>query len=335
MRPNIDVKQHQSELNDGGEWPIRAKNIMKVYPSGLMAVVGNSFGVAKGSILGLLGPNGAGKSSTFSMLAMEQPITKGEACILGNDTRKINLTDKGKGIGMCPQYNPIWHQLTVKENLQFLARVKGLSSEEFENNHQLIVETLDLTEFLNVRAGNLSGGNKRKLSCALTLLVSPKIEFLDEPTTGVDPVSRRSLFRMIKQLKDSSIVLTTHRMDEAEMLCDQIAIMINGRIVCYGTPNYLLATYGGGYEFTIEVDKTKHDYEAVPGLIEQRLPNTFEIQHQGQSNISTTMWEIHLQLIDPTMPLSRLFSALSDLKDNDNLFENFYATRSTLEQVFV
>jgi ATP-binding cassette, subfamily A (ABC1), member 3 len=93
-----------------------------------------------------------------------------------------------------------------------------------------------------------------KLSCALTLLVHPTIEFLDEPTTGVDPVSRRNLFRMIKQLKDSSIVLTTHRMDEAEQLCDNIAIMVNGSVVCYGTPTYLMEEYGGGYEFTIVND---------------------------------------------------------------------------------
>ena len=105
---------------------------------------------------------------------------------------------------------------------------------------KLVVDTLDLRDFLNVRAGNLSGGNKRKLCCALTLLVQPEIEFLDEPTSGVDPVSRRSLFKMVKQLRAASIVLTTHRMDEAEQLCDQIAIMINGSIVCYGTPNYLL-----------------------------------------------------------------------------------------------
>lgn len=87
---------------------------------------------------------------------------------------------------------------------------------DFQNNSTLIVQTLDLVDYLDVRAGNLSGGNKRKLTCALTLLVSPKVEFLDEPTTGVDPVSRRSLFKMIKQLSQSSVLLTTHRMDEAE-----------------------------------------------------------------------------------------------------------------------
>lgn len=201
---------------------------------------GNSFGVKQGSILGLLGPNGAGKSTTFSMLAMEQPLSTGEAYIMGYNTQKIDLIEEGPRLGMCPQYNSIWNQLTVWENLRFMARIKGLSGAEFENNVKLIIQTLDLDEFMHVRASNLSGGNKRKLCCALTLLVSPTIEFLDEPTAGVDPVSRRSLFRMVKQLKNSSILLTTHRMDEAEQLCDQIAIMINGRIVCHGSPNYLM-----------------------------------------------------------------------------------------------
>lgn len=104
----------------------------------------------------------------------------------------------------------------------------------------LIVETLNLEEFKNVRCMNLSGGNKRKLSVAMTMLLVPKIEFLDEPTTGVDPVSRRALFKMIKLLENSAILMTTHRMDEAEQLCDNIAIMVNGRFACYGSPNYLL-----------------------------------------------------------------------------------------------
>ena len=166
--------------------------------------------------MGLLGPNGAGKSSTFGMLSMERQISQGEAYILSQNTSEIDLVKEGRKLGMCPQDNTIWNQLTVRENLEYMARVKGLSAMDFQNNSTLILQTLDLEDYLDVRAGNLSGGNKRKLTCALTLLVSPKVEFLDEPTTGVDPVSRRSLFKMIKQLSDSSILLTTHRMDEAE-----------------------------------------------------------------------------------------------------------------------
>ena len=101
------------------------------------------------------------------------------------------------------------------------------------------MDTLELTYLKDTLAKNLSGGNKRKLCCAMSLIMCPRVEFLDEPTTGVDPVSRRALVRMIRRMKKSSVLLTTHRMDEAEQLCDKIAIMINGRFVAYGTPSYL------------------------------------------------------------------------------------------------
>lgn len=113
-------------------------------------------------------------------------------------------------------------------------------------------ETLDLGPFGSTKAVNLSGGNKRKLICAMSLIGCPKVEFMDEPTTGVDPVSRRSLFKMLKRLDDSSMVLTTHRMDEAESLCDNIVIMINGRFVCYGSPGHLKEQYGQGYSITMK-----------------------------------------------------------------------------------
>ena len=115
-----------------------------------------------------------------------------------------------------------------------------------------IKRTLDLTPFGNKLASNLSGGNKRKLCCAVSLVANPSVEFLDEPTTGVDPIARRSLFKMLKQLKNSSILLTTHRMDEAESLCDKIAIMINGKFVCFGSPGHLKTKYGQGYEIIVK-----------------------------------------------------------------------------------
>ena len=117
-------------------------------------------------------------------------------------------------------------------------------------------------------AENLSGGNKRKLICAMSLVGCPVVEFLDEPTTGVDPVSRRSLFKMLKGLPNSSLILTTHRMDEAESLCDNIAIMINGRFVCYGSPGQLKSSYGQGY--SISVDYPGESVPALPGYMELR-----------------------------------------------------------------
>merc|ERR1712228_223121 len=106
----------------------------------------------------------------------------------------------------------------------------------------------------------------------MTLLHCPKADFLDEPTTGVDPVSRRSLFNLIKHLSDSAVVLTTHRMDEAESLCDKIAVMINGKIVCYGTPNYLMQAYGQGYKFSIVFDTQKNVIDAVKSTILAQIP---------------------------------------------------------------
>ena len=123
---------------------------------------------------------------------------------------------------------------------------------------ELLMETLGLTFFKDKLSRELSGGNMRKLSCAQSLILCPRIEYLDEPTTGVDPVSRRALVRMIRLMKKSSVLLTTHRMDEAEQLCDKIAIMINGRFVCFGSPSYLRQTYGHGY--SIEVIQAGNKY---------------------------------------------------------------------------
>lgn len=142
-------------------------------------------------------------------------------------------------MGMCPQFNTIWDHLTVDQSISFIGEIKGLSAEDIEFQKEMIKKTLDLDEYSSSKAMNLSGGNKRKLVCAMSLVACPSLEFLDEPTTGVDPVSRRSLFKMLKKLTDSSLVLTTHRMDEAESLCDNLAIMINGKFACYGSPSVL------------------------------------------------------------------------------------------------
>ena len=136
------------------------------------------------------------------------------------------------------------------------------------------METLELNYFSNTIAKNLSGGNKRKLCCAQSLMLCPKVLFLDEPTTGVDPVSRRSLNRMVKKMKMSSVLLTTHRMDEAEQLCDKIAIMINGRFVVFGSPNYLKTQYGHGYtiELTQERAKFRDQETCILNLFREQIP---------------------------------------------------------------
>lgn len=143
-----------------------------------------------------------------------------------------------------------------------MAEVKGLSADDKEFQKTFIKKTLDLLPYVNTRAMNLSGGNKRKLVCAMSLIGGPNCEFLDEPTTGVDPVSRRSLFKMLKGLDQTAMILTTHRMDEAESLCDNIAIMINGRFFVYGSPGHLKSAYGEGYSITIHHTTTVETVDA-------------------------------------------------------------------------
>lgn len=197
---------------------------------------------------------------------------------------------------------------------------------------------MGLTEFTNVPARNLSGGNKRKLSCAMTLILSPKAEFLDEPTTGVDPVSRRKLFHLIKQLRDSAVVLTTHRMDEAEQLCDQIAILINGRIVVHGTPNYLMHQYGQGYIFIATVPGSQIDH--AKHHIATAIP---QAEFQSSQSLAKVPDVVHLVTLrykvgkvgdgEGHVRLSTLFQSLTELVQTEAI-QTFSVTRSTLAQVF-
>ena len=217
-----------------------------------MAVCRNTFGAKPGEVYGLLGPNGAGKSTTFGMMAMQIPITSGSAHLMNYEINEIPLGRLGKYFGICNQENLMWDMMTVDESLNFVASLKGISGSRRDMFKRLITKNLDLTPFKNTLAMNLSGGNKRKLCCAQAIMLSPRVLFLDEPTTGVDPVSRRSLNRMVKKMKNASVLLTTHRMDEAEQLCDKIAIMINGRFVVFGSPNYLKNQYGHGYTVSIK-----------------------------------------------------------------------------------
>ena len=248
---------------------IQAVNLKKVYGDGVAAVNDNTFAVKKGEVFGLLGPNGAGKSSMFNIMTMDLKRSGGDVKILHKHLDKIDVVGQKLQMGMCPQFNTIWNVLSVDQSLNFIAEIKGLNAFDKQMQKEFIKNTLDLGPYAKTEAMNLSGGNKRKLVCAMSLIACPSVEFLDEPTTGVDPVSRRSLFKMLKGLQDSSMILTTHRMDEAESLCDNIAIMINGRFVCYGSPGHLKATYGEGYSVVLMHSQPEHTVEAQ---VKQLLP---------------------------------------------------------------
>lgn len=172
----------------------------------------------------------------------------------------------------------------------------------------------------------------------MSLIACPVIEFLDEPTTGVDPVSRRSLFKMLKQLQNSSIVLTTHRMDEAESLCDNIAIMINGRFVCYGSPGHLKTKYGQGYSITMkhiyhEDNVANHVAQHLPYMKKVQSTETEDIHLPSGCKIYESIFKIEGDI--EQVGLSRVFEGICDMKYRMQLITDFSVTRSSLEQVFI
>lgn len=167
----------------------------------------------------------------------------------------------------------------------------------------------------------------------MTLLVYPVVEFLDEPTCGVDPVSRKHLFQMIKRLSSSAVLMTTHRMEEAERLCDLIAIMVNGSIVCYGSPTYLMETYGGGYEVICAVDMGKSNENEVRRQLWNKLPQKFKLMAQNFAPLSDEKVMYMDFKFAPEVHISKIFEVMTEMVEAETI-EYFKATRTSLGQVF-
>ncbi len=228
---------------------VDVKNIKKTFVSKqgtVEAVKEVSFEVAKGEIFGLLGPNGAGKSTTILMLTTLLQITGGQAKILGIDVAKDDKLVREK-IGVALQDTGIDNLLTGRELFFTTARLWGFSKKDSETRTNELLELVGLTEAADRRVKTYSGGMKRRLDLGLSLVNSPEVLFLDEPTTGLDPGSRRVLWEEIKRLRDSgvTIILTTQYLEEADELADRIAIIDEGLVVAEGTSDELKASIGG------------------------------------------------------------------------------------------
>jgi ABC-2 type transport system ATP-binding protein len=225
---------------------IRVVDIVKRYGN-FTAVDGVSFDVAEGEVFGLLGPNGAGKSTLIRMMTTLLEITSGDAFIEGVDVRKD--PDKARrSIGVIPQAMTSDGDLTVWENLSIYSKLYGIPAAERNKSIDELLELVDLTQWRDAPARNLSGGMRRRLEIARGLVHRPRIFFLDEPTTGLDPVSRVAVWEMIgaiKQKRNLTVLITTHYMDEADRLCDRIAIVDHGKLVALDSPRALKASVPG------------------------------------------------------------------------------------------
>lgn len=255
-------------------FPLLVKDLRKIYKGkggrpDKIAVKRMCLRVNEGELFGLLGPNGAGKTTLISMLTGLYKPDSGNAWIAGFDI--TNELDQVQLImGVCPQFDILWPDLTVYEHLLFYARLKGIAPYDEHNRVQLAMKDVYLTQFKNLKTNELSGGMRRRLSVAIALVGNPKIVFLDEPTTGLDPENRRQLWDILANCKEGkAMVLTTHSMEEADVLCSRIAIVNDGVLRCLGPQVVLKSLYGGGYHLFINCQKPNyHSNEDQAEIIE-------------------------------------------------------------------
>jgi len=276
-----DVYAERQAACDGersGDAAIRLVNLRKVYNDGLLtakrhrkvAVHGSSWTLREGRLLALLGQNGAGKSTTMNMLCGFTKASAGNAFMYG---RPINThMEELRGMmGVCPQHDILFNDLTAMEHIRLYCGIKNIAPEAIPVLARERLEAVRLWKVRDRKAGTYSGGMKRRLSVAISTIGDPKIVFMDEPTTGMDPLNRRHVWAFIEKFKRGRvIVLTTHSMEEADILGDQIAIMALGKLRAIGAPIRLKSKYGAGYRVSLVCREP--DVPAVKADVLARLP---------------------------------------------------------------
>ena len=291
---------------------IQVDSLVKKYGD-LAAVNGVSFTVNRGEVFSFVGPNGAGKTTTVEMLVCLRNLTAGKASVLGYDvsTRKGQQQIR-KRVGVLPQDFNTFDLLTVKENLSYYKKMYdgGMDIDE-------LIRLVDLEDKAKTLYKNLSGGLKKRLAIAIALVNDPEVIFLDEPTTGLDPKARRDVWNLIEGLQDQqkTIFLTTHYMDEAEVLSDRVVIISYGKIIADGTPNELILKYGGKTTLIVEEGGTE-----AHNILRKKFPDS------------------KLENGDVLVPInskSDLPEAVMTLNGNKTKFAELIVRRPNLEDVFL
>ncbi|MFX1278473.1 MAG: ABC transporter ATP-binding protein [Promethearchaeota archaeon] len=248
------------------ELAIETKNLTK-YFGDVHAVDGIDLQVPKGTLFGFLGPNGAGKTTTISILSTILPPTSGEATILGNDVQKDANKIK-KIIGVCPQEIVLYERLSARENINLIAKMHGLKKEDYKEKTDNLLGRMNLLERADSLVKTYSGGMKRRVNVLMAVIHDPEIVIFDEPTAGLDPQSRRVVWDFIRdfQKKNATIILTTHNMEEADDLSDELIIIDNGKIISQGTPKELKGKLGKGDVIEFKVKEQVNREEIIPRL---------------------------------------------------------------------
>jgi ATP-binding cassette, subfamily A (ABC1), member 3 len=267
--------------------------LRKVYPGLLkttkVAVRNMHFSVPVGQCFGFLGINGAGKTTTLKMLTGAVYPTSGEAYLNG-----LSVTTEQRQIrrylGYCPQFDAFTGTLTARQTLTMFGHIKGIDNAILPKYVDSMINLIGLSEYADRPAMGYSGGNKRKLSVGVALMGNPPMVFLDEPSTGMDPASRRSMWELIqKTMANRAVILTTHSMEECEALCQRIGIMVSGELKCVGSSQHLRHRFGNGYQLDArlrsERDQQENDLamETLIHYVQETFKGAEIVEEQSQS----------------------------------------------------
>jgi len=313
---------------------IEVEHIVKRYGD-FEAVKDVNFCVAEGEIFGLLGPNGAGKSTLIRMMTTLIPVTAGKAIVGGHNVSK-DPDDVRRIIGVIPQALTSDQDLTVEENLLIYAKLYGVPHGAREKNIADVLEAVDLTKWRDAQTKTLSGGMRRRLEIARGLVHNPRIFFLDEPTTGLDPVSRIAVWEMLNNLKASrhlTMLLTTHYMEEADKLCDRIAIVDHGKLVALGTPTELKNSVAGANVVEVHFDRETEEWqgrlESLEGVTSVQPESSGFYRVITKSGSRTTM-----QIVELAASLGETLTSLSVQNTTlDDVFIHYTGRQLRDEQV--
>jgi len=280
---------------------IQVKNLHKSFGE-IKAVQGVSFDVQQGEIFGLLGPNGAGKTTTISMLATLLRPDAGDAFVMDYSIRRDPMAVKSV-LGVVPQEIALYEDLSARENLTFWGKMYGLRGPGLRQRVNEVLELIGLSDRANGRVGTFSGGMKRRVNIGVALLHKPEVIYMDEPTAGIDPQSRRNILDSVVTLKDQgmTVLYTTHYMEEAQELCNHIAVMDHGRVMACGTHEELVQLVGEqtriDLTLNVEAGRVLETWQAVEGV----------------SRVLTENGQITVLVEDSNAVLPRLFEAATRL----------------------
>ena len=324
---------------------------MKAFEDGKVAVDHVNIKFYKDEIFALLGHNGAGKTTLISMLTGLYEATEGSAYYEGNDILDSNNMDEFRTkLGICPQHDVLFGQLTIREHLEMFCIFKGYESDNIDEEINKTLHDFELDNIQNVTAENLSAGQRRKLSIAISLIGGSKVIFLDEPSSGMDITSRRNLWDILKrQTEQKIIILTTHYMEEASVLGKRIGIINAGKMKCIGTPLFLIERFGKFMNLNITKEEGA-DNDKIIDFIQKRAQNIeYEIlseeilfripkkSEKGNNNDNLTLSENSSRkntAANDSLDLTKFFNDLD--KNLKNLgIKTYSASMPTLEDVFL